>query len=277
MPLASGDTGTSQTMGAIRRLVDQSIKDPSVNQTAIQVTWNTPQFSDEIAKAQAVWSFVANPQNFRFVADMVGKETLRSARQMLQQRAGDCDDFTILIASLLGTIGIRTRARTIASHSDNPQEFSHIYPEAFCDGQWIAMDVARPDAAFGRAPERTYRDRAWDLFTPNFLDMKGLSGYCFSNGPSGMGRGKRGLGDDSDVTSVFNPSDIAAVTSGVANDIIAARASSANLYGVANPSANTLTPSAGAVIPGASILSSGTGLLLILGLGVIVVLAAVKK
>jgi hypothetical protein len=233
LPLSGGDIGTAQTIAHMRQLIDAGKKDQLVNRTAIAIVFNTPQFS-ELPKAQAIYQWVQ--QNCRFITDMVGAETLRSARETLTVRAGDCDDFTILIASLLATIGIRSRAVTISSHSDDPQSFSHIYPEAFVDGRWIAMDVARPGAQFARSPETYYRKREWDLFSPNYKDVSGLNGYmgCASGVGcgcgSGMGRGRlgayrRGMGDiddvASDISQVLTPQVIGATTTGVAQIVAA--------------------------------------------------------
>lgn len=246
LPLSDGDIGTAQTIAHMRQLIDAGIKDQQVNRTAIGIVWNTPQFS-ETPKAQAIYQWAQ--QNLRFVPDMVGKETLRSARETLTVRAGDCDDFTILIAALLGTIGIRSRAVTISSHSDDPQSFSHIYPEAFVDGKWIALDIARPGAQFGLTPQHYFRKREWDLFQNTFRDVSGLSGYtqksmacagvgCGCASPCApdrsMGRGslgafnrggRRRLGDFTDdmsaVGQVLTPQVVQSVTQGTAQIVAA--------------------------------------------------------
>jgi len=278
----------------MRKLIDEGKKDQLVNRTAIGIVWNTPQFS-ETPKAQAIYQWVQ--ANCRFITDMVGAETLRSARETLAVRAGDCDDFTILIASLLATIGIRSRAVTISSHSDDPQSFSHIYPEAFVDGRWIAMDVARPGAQFARSPEKYFRKREWDLFSPTWRDVSGLSGYMGCAGTSGIGcgcnsgmgadfRGRplspargawgranrasgRSLGDFSDVAAdvgqVLTPQVIGATTTGVAQ-IVAASSGVPPGYGY--NAAGQLVPLS---VSGGGI--SGSTLLLFLLLGGILLVA----
>jgi hypothetical protein len=230
MPLGEGDAGTAQTVAHIRQLVHQGVKSPRVNQAAIAIVWNTPQFT-QTPKAQAIFSWIQ--QNTRFIADMVGPlggiETLRSADEILRVRAGDCDDFSILIPALLGTIGIRSRLVTIAHHADEPQEFSHIYPEAFVDGQWVAMDVARPNAAFGRSPEKYFRKRIWDLYSKNYSDVAGLSGYVSCLRP-GLGRLGQGDFDFSQLVPAIAP-----ITSGTAQIIAASRAAPQNIVASSIP------------------------------------------
>ncbi|MGA7793430.1 MAG: transglutaminase-like domain-containing protein [Candidatus Acidiferrales bacterium] len=242
-PLAHGDQGVEQTINVIRQLVDDAVKDPAVNVTAIQMVRGTgDQFSRD-AKAQAIYAAVAN--RFQYVEDPVGpfgpKETLRPARVLLQIWAGDCDDASVLIASLLGTIGIPSRLVTIAADPSAPDEFSHIYPEAeVFPGNWVAMDIARPGSAYGSAPQRYFRKRVWSLTDRAYQDLNGgcrcssLNGYAV-------------LGDDSTVAQ-----DIAAlapVAQGVAQDISVAEGNPLTSYYTG------LTP--GAVAPAAMYPSSG--------------------
>jgi hypothetical protein len=207
-PLAAGDQGVEQTINVIRQLVDDAVKDPAVNVTAIQMVRGAgDQFSRD-AKAQAIYAAVAN--RFSYVEDPVGplgpKETLRPARVLLQIWAGDCDDASVLIASLLGTIGIPSRLVTIAADPSAPDEFSHIYPEAeVFPGNWVAMDIARPGSAYGSAPQRYFRKRVWSLTDRAYQDMSGCS--CSRlNGYTTLGaapRGYRVLGDAStDITAL---------------------------------------------------------------------------
>jgi hypothetical protein len=161
-PLPGGDPGVSKTMNLIRHLVDSAIKDPFINRTAIEILQraNAPQY-DQRAAAQVIYDWVR--RNIRYVQDPVGKETVRPANVILEVRAGDCDDINgVLIPSLLGTIGITTRGVTIAAAPDS-SDFSHIYAEAMLNGQWVALDAARPNVVFGQAPEFYKRRAEWPL------------------------------------------------------------------------------------------------------------------
>jgi hypothetical protein len=161
-PLPGGDAGVSKTMNLIQRLVDSATKDPFINRTAIQILQraNAPQY-DQRAAAETIWNWTR--RNVRYVPDPVGKETVRPANVILEVRAGDCDDINgVLIPSLLGTIGITTRGVTIAAAPDS-DDFSHIYAEALLNGQWVALDAARPNVVFGQAPEFYKRRANWPL------------------------------------------------------------------------------------------------------------------
>ena len=218
-PLHHGDAGVEQTIQLLRRLVDDAVKDPRINCQAIQIlrSYNVSNFGVE-DRLQAFYAWISDPSNFLYVPDPVGpfgpKETLRPARTLFQVSGGDCDDYTALMASLLGTVGIPTRAVTIAADRRAPDEFSHIYPEAeIAQGKWVALDAARPGAAYGAAPPFYFRKRIWSLTDSSHKDILGatprgsnLNGYAI-------------LGDDTAAQ------DISAVGQSVAYVISAAKGS----------------------------------------------------
>lgn len=184
-PLMHGDAGVEQTINTIRHIVDDAVKDPAVNAAAIEfVRGVTDSFSRD-QKAQAIYSAVA--MRWLYVEDPVGpfgpKETVRPVRLLLQTFAGDCDDASILICALCGTIGIPCRLVTIAADPSSPREFSHIYPEAeIAPGQFVAMDVARPGSSYASAPPRYFRKRIWDLESKNYADLTGAGCGCACGG-----------------------------------------------------------------------------------------------
>lgn len=174
-PLAHGDAGVGQTIRAMRRLIDQGKKDPTVHEAAAKIirAAGVPAY-DWAGEVRAVYGWVL--RNIRFTRDIYGKETLHSAPEILRLGIGDCDDFTILLCSLLGTIGHKTRILTIAKPEDEGN-FSHVFPQVFLNGQWLTIDAARRGAAIGRNPERTDRVRIWNTTSDEYVDVQGLSGH----------------------------------------------------------------------------------------------------
>lgn len=257
--LLSGDSGTAQTIELIRREVDRGVKSADVNRYAIACIRRagaTPY--DQLAQAHAIWAAVADPAQFTYVADPIGpfgaKETVRPASVILQTRGGDCDDLNgVLIPSLMGTIGLRTRLVTVATDPEEPNAFTHVYSEVeapFGSNQWYAVDAARPDSGFGIAPEIIFRKQVWSLSDDSsrasmFGVRHSLSGYVKLGGPACAQRrrldGLRTMGDSS------TPETINAITSGTTDILTALRANPGNLYSVA-----TTAPGSGALaMPGA--------------------------
>lgn len=259
-PLASGDQGVSQTINLIRAVVDDAVKDPRVNVAAIEMVRGVADAFSRDQKAAAIYAAVAN--RWFYVEDPVGpfgpKETLRPVRVLLQNFAGDCDDASVLIASLLGTIGIPSRLVTIAADPSAPDDFSHIYPEAgIAPGVWAAMDVARPGSFYGSAPARFFRKRVWSLSDRAYQDMNGCR--CSSlNGYVSLGddAASRGMGDlPADLTAA------ATLESGIAQIVSAAKGQPTTPYSYQSPNSPyagyyTLN-SPGGIAPGAGYASSG--------------------
>lgn len=221
IPLPEGELGTARTIGLIRRLVEHGVKHPYIRRTATDILQSVPAYNDA-AEVSAIFHWVLS--NIRFTKDMVGVghgiETLQPPDAILQTRAGDCDDINaILLPSLLGSVGYETQAVTVKSNPEDPENFSHIYLEVLVNGQWIALDAARPDAAFGRAPEVYWQIQRWPLTGSGGTAgrMKGLMGYHF---PHSLVRRRLGLGFDWSELVKAIPS----ITSGTAQVISAARA-----------------------------------------------------
>jgi hypothetical protein len=221
--LPHGDPGVAKTMALVRQLVDSAIKDPYINRTAIEILQqsNTPQYN-QTAAACSIYDWVQ--RNVRYVPDPVGKETVRPANVILEVRAGDCDDINgVLIPSLLGTIGVTTRGVTIAAVPGS-NDFTHIYAEALLDGQWVALDAARPNVVFGQAPESYWRRAEWPLTGSEV----GQAGYL---------AGMAALGD---VVPIDWVTAIGTETSGIIQSL---RASPQNLPSPYLPGQSILTPS----------------------------------
>lgn len=90
-----------------------------------------------------------------YVNDPAYNELIHSAEVLMRRHfelndlSGDCDDFSILICSLLLQLGIPCQVRMIKlQQADGSYQYAHIYPMALTStGEWIALDAtekARP-------------------------------------------------------------------------------------------------------------------------------------
>ena len=166
-----GDPGVAQTIDQMRSLVNEALTDPSILRQAKDIVRSVPAF-DDYSEAQALYNWVR--ANIRFTKDPVDKETLYPPSEMLQIRSGDCDDISMLLATLLMAIGYPARLMTVAANGD---EFSHVYVEGQVNGQWIPMDPARSDSQFGVAPPSYTRARWWSLTDSSQGDVPGTLGH----------------------------------------------------------------------------------------------------
>lgn len=82
-------------------------------------------------------------KNIKWDRDPDGKEMLRSPIVTLDRRVGDCDDHTILMGSLIKSMGIPVRIVLVASYK--PEVFNHVLIEALVPVEdklkWIAVDT----------------------------------------------------------------------------------------------------------------------------------------
>jgi hypothetical protein len=238
-PLQSGDAGIAQTVQFMQQLIDQGVTDPYVNRFTIDALRNFGVDGfDDGAKARVLFDilrpggyggfvYVPNPES-----PLGQRETVRSAATFLEVGGGDCKNFTVAFSALMGTVGIPTRIVTVASDPRAPDEFSHVYPEVEINGAWIPMDAARPDAAFGKAPQRVYRKKIWPSEISGSSDAaESFSGVAHSlagyhrlvDGPARLA----GLGQSANDIA----QDITASAAGAADIILASNASPYNIYG----------------------------------------------
>ena len=147
--IPAGTAGTRATLSIMRRLVREGKINPLVRQTAVDVTTGLLQ-KDRLAEIKALHRFVRD--RIRYVRDIHGVETLHTAEKVLQNKAGDCDDKTILLASLLESLGYTTRLVAVGFSDPvknlfgqlQAKNYSHVYPEVFYKGKWIPLETTEP-------------------------------------------------------------------------------------------------------------------------------------
>jgi transglutaminase-like putative cysteine protease len=105
-----------------------------------------------VCHTKALYYFVRN--NLNYVRDPTAFEYVKTPLENLNNLGGDCDDASVLLASLLGSIGVRTRLVFIPGH---------VYVEAFIpeasykykvskSQNWVALDATCINCEFGRIP-----------------------------------------------------------------------------------------------------------------------------
>lgn len=77
-------------------------------------------------------------KNIRYTRDINGVETVATPDKTLEFGQGDCDDQSVLVATLLESIGFPTRFKAIGL---SPGFYSHVFPEAEINGQWVSVET----------------------------------------------------------------------------------------------------------------------------------------
>jgi len=107
---------------------------------------------DRVCYAKAMFYFVRD--NVQYVNDPVKFEFAKEPGYTLEVGAGDCDDSSILLSSLLRSVGIETRFVFIPRHVYVQAKI----PEAlnrYQDDGWVNLDATCGDCEFGSVP---YKD-----------------------------------------------------------------------------------------------------------------------
>ena len=150
-----GARGTFVTARLMARLIREGAKDFYVRQKAIEIfRERAVRPKDRPGEVRALFEWVH--QNVRYTRDIFQVELLHSARRMIELRAGDCDDMTILLGAMLVSTGHPVRLVLAGFRPDRPHSYSHVYPEVNVKGRWIAID-ASTDKPIGWAPPALWK------------------------------------------------------------------------------------------------------------------------
>jgi len=142
---SDGREAIRQTLRLMSDIVKSSRKDIALRETALDLTRYLKQksFVDEV---QALFNFVQ--KKIRYIRDIHTVETIHLPDKILEYGQGDCDDKSILLATLLETIGHPTR---FVAAGFGGQPLSHVWVETKVGGKWLALD-ATDDHAMGWKP-----------------------------------------------------------------------------------------------------------------------------
>jgi Transglutaminase-like superfamily len=122
--IRSGDAGVTDTLKLMARLARQYKVDPVIRQTSARIVQGCPG-KDELCEASALQNWVRS--NIRYVGDVLDVETVQTPDYTLQERYGDCDDQSVLLATFLLAIGIPAAYCALGT---NGGPFSHVMPVA---------------------------------------------------------------------------------------------------------------------------------------------------
>jgi transglutaminase-like putative cysteine protease len=150
-----GNPGTLETARIIARMICEGAKDFYVRQKAIEIfrAFRVPP-KDRWGEVRSLFEWVR--RNIRYTRDIFRVELLHTPRRMLELRAGDCDDMSILLGSMLLSTGHPVRLVLVGFRPHKPHIYSHIYPEVNVCGRWIPIDatVSQP---IGWAPPALWK------------------------------------------------------------------------------------------------------------------------
>lgn len=146
MEIPNGAEGIRATLEMMHQITDKYKSAPVIRELALKLVQNVAH-KDEQRECQKIHAFVRD--KIRYVKDVIGVETLQSPVQTLRLKQGDCDDKSMLVASLLGAIGKKTRFVAVGFEKGR---YSHVFPQVQLKEHWITMETTEP-WPMGRYPK----------------------------------------------------------------------------------------------------------------------------
>lgn len=146
--LPIGDAGTDKTVSAMAAMTRAAAADPTFISFARELSARYGQKANldvlyGIGKwVRSVWTFRRDP---------IGMELLVTPQRIVQDiqrtgtHVGDCDEASVLIASILMAIGFIARF-VVVQRNPNAKMYDHVFVEVLFNNEWLALD----GIAFGR-------------------------------------------------------------------------------------------------------------------------------
>lgn len=172
-PLNS-DTSTVDTIHQMIALANVSAKEPLVASVVDSCLVSLSSHPNKRDIARAIWWWVKNHVTFREDEEIVAKELgytdpnqelLIPPITLLQmpQPMGDCDDHSLLIASLLKCAHIPCVYIAVAVDESDPNRFSHVYVKAWLDDErvWMVMDASHGTIPGWETTRQKFRVAEW--------------------------------------------------------------------------------------------------------------------
>lgn len=136
--IPDGIPGIIVTLREMARLTNTAKKSPQVRELALSLTRDLPP-KNWTAEVRALHGFVRD--RIRYVQDINGVETVAIPEVTLRLGQGDCDDKSVLLASLLESIGHPARFVAVGFR---PGELEHVYVDTKIRDQWIPLETTEP-------------------------------------------------------------------------------------------------------------------------------------
>lgn len=144
--LPSGAGGTRATLKEMAKIVRKFRHHPTIREKALSLTRGLRQ-KNYTGEAKRIHEFVRD--GIRYVKDVRGVETLQWPIHTLEYfKQGDCDDKSMLVSSLLESVGHKTRFVAVGLRAGT---FQHVFVQTKIGNRWWNVETTEP-WPFGKGP-----------------------------------------------------------------------------------------------------------------------------
>lgn len=139
MGIADGPAGASQTIGQMRQLVLDAVRDPSqrVRELALSIIPS----SAWVPQVRSIQLWVQ--ENIRYVQDPPDLELVQTPQKTIEYGAGDCDDQAVLVAALLTSVGHPCQFLAVGFQGG---PLAHVLTRTKIGANWVAVETIKPVA-----------------------------------------------------------------------------------------------------------------------------------
>lgn len=137
--LRAGVPGTRQSLEIMASVVRGYEHDPTVQDQARSIVSFLPGRAHE-HEVNAVFEWVRD--NVRYVGGPLDVEQVHTPDVTLEDQQGKCTDQSVLLASLLRSLGYGVKF--VATAYQIPGVFEHVYVKVKIGADWVALDTTIP-------------------------------------------------------------------------------------------------------------------------------------
>ena len=141
--------GTRATLEYMRQFVVRYKKSMTIRQLAFRIIDGVRGHKNFTGQVRRLHNWVQN--NIQYVKDVADVETLATPIKTLEFGKGDCDDQAVLLATLLESIGHKTRFVAIRMSPFGP--YVHVFTETKIGRHWVPLETTEPWPA-GKGPPK---------------------------------------------------------------------------------------------------------------------------
>lgn len=138
-----------QTVTRMKRVIRDPQQVVYARDLAERVLRETAYSRDRFKDLRRIFYWVVS--RLRYLRDIQGAETLKTPKRIHREImehgliVGDCDDASMMLASILMSAGYKTRF-VISVTKGNPSDtFNHIWVQAEVNGRWYDLDATLPE------------------------------------------------------------------------------------------------------------------------------------
>lgn len=136
--IPSGPAGVSTTLKQMSALTKRYKKTLPIYLISRDIVQNVLG-KDFVGELRAVQAWVRD--NIRYTRDIRGVETIQTPTKTIEIMQGDCDDQSVLVATLLESLGHKTRFMAMGFQ---PGKYSHVFTQARVGPGWLSVETTEP-------------------------------------------------------------------------------------------------------------------------------------